>query len=111
MDGMTDVPHASPVAIDVQRAIAVTITWEDGHASRYELAALRRACPCAACRVERRAGQGPTVPEAVSIVDVKLAGNWGMTPAWSDGHHTGIYAWDYLRAECPCDLCTGLGND
>lgn len=106
MDDMTDATRASPMAIDVDRAVAVTITWEDGHTSRYALPTLRMACPCAGCRVERRADAGPRVPDTVSIVDVKLAGNWGMTPTWSDGHHTGIYAWEYLRAACPCEACT-----
>ena len=103
---MIDPTHVWPVAIDVDRAVAVTITWDDGHVSRYALPALRIGCPCAGCRVEQRAGRGPAVEDGLSIVDVKLAGNWGMTPTWSDGHHTGIYSWEYLRKACPCDACT-----
>jgi DUF971 family protein len=105
MGNVTDGARALPAVIDVDRAEAVTITWEDGHVSRYALPALRMACPCAGCRVERRADRLSAVPDGVSIVEVKLAGNWGMTPTWSDGHHTGIYAWEYLRAACSCDAC------
>jgi DUF971 family protein len=105
-------PHSAstlPATIDVNRAVAVTITWEDGHVSRYGLLALRRACPCAECRVGRRRDREPPVLDDLSIVDVKLAGAWGMTPTWSDGHHTGIYSWEDLRAGCPCDVCTDHG--
>jgi DUF971 family protein len=24
---------------------------------------------------------------------------------WSDGHNTGIYSYEYLRAICPCETC------
>jgi DUF971 family protein len=24
---------------------------------------------------------------------------------WSDGHNTGIYSYEYLRALCPCEAC------
>jgi DUF971 family protein len=100
-----------PAIIDVDRTVAVTITWEDGHVSRYALPALRIACPCAECRVARRQDQEPSVPDDISIVDVKLAGAWGMTPTWSDGHHTGIYSWEDLRACCPCEACTSGDSD
>jgi DUF971 family protein len=102
---MTGDARTAPEAIDVDRAVAVTVTWEDGHVSRYALPELRRSCPCAGCRVERVAGTGPMVVPGVSIVDVTLAGAWGITPTWSDGHHTGIYSWDQLRAACPCADC------
>jgi DUF971 family protein len=100
-----------PAIIDVDRAVAVTITWEDGHVSRYALPALRIACPCAECRVARRQDRPPSVPDDISIVDVKLAGAWGMTPTWSDGHHTGIHSWEDLRACCPCEACTSGDSD
>ncbi|HLC20773.1 MAG TPA: gamma-butyrobetaine hydroxylase-like domain-containing protein, partial [Candidatus Methylomirabilis sp.] len=25
---------------------------------------------------------------------------------WSDGHDTGIYTYESLRAKCPCELCS-----
>jgi DUF971 family protein len=103
---MTYSASTSPAVIDVDRAAAITVTWEDGHVSRYALLALRKACPCAGCRVAWRQDEERPVPDDVSIVDVKLAGAWGMTPTWSDGHHTGIYSWEDLRAACPCDVCT-----
>jgi len=47
------------------------------------------------------------VADGLSVIDVTLAGAWGITPTWSDGHHTGIYSWDNLREMCPCAACTG----
>jgi DUF971 family protein len=84
---------AVPLDVDVDRAVAVTITWEDGHVSRLAVEDLRRACPCAGCRT----AHDPSPPPGLVITDVALAGAWGMTPTWSDGHTTGIYSWEYLR--------------
>jgi len=108
---VTDAARTTPDAIDVDRAAAITVTWQDGHVSRYELPELRRACPCAGCRVERTEGRGPTAVEGLSIVDVRLAGAWGITPEWSDGHHTGIYSWDHLREACSCTICANSADE
>ena len=36
--------------------------------------------------------------EAITITDAELSGAWGLSLDWSDGHSTGIYAWEKLRA-------------
>lgn len=28
-------------------------------------------------------------------------GNYALQPTWDDGHHTGLYTWEYLRRLCP----------
>lgn len=33
----------------------------------------------------------------VKIKGIEPVGNYGMKPAFSDGHVSGIYTWDYLR--------------
>ena len=84
----------------------MTITWQDGHASTFELALLRKHCPCAACREERqhlstelspvlKTDPGADLPRAVGA---RLAGNYAVQIDWSDGHDTGIYDYEYLRA-------------
>lgn len=35
--------------------------------------------------------------EAITIADAELSGAWGLSLDWSDGHSTGIYAWEKLR--------------
>jgi DUF971 family protein len=87
--------------IEVDRASHVEIEFEDGVTARFELAPLRLACPCAECNSRRQKDEpvSRSVMEGnpISITDAKLAGNWGLSLDWSDGHSTGIYAWTVLR--------------
>ena len=92
----------APVTIDVDRSTGLVLTWSDGATSRFELEELRRHCPCAQCR-NRRDRNLPVWPLASSpqplrIVDAGLVGAWGMSITWNDGHSTGIYSWELLRA-------------
>jgi DUF971 family protein len=32
---------------------------------------------------------------------ISAVGNYALNIEWSDGHRTGIYPWDMLRAICP----------
>jgi DUF971 family protein len=45
------------------------------------------------------------IPEAVYPVQIQYVGRYALQFTWSDGHDTGIYAFDYLRQLCPCDAC------
>ena len=77
------------------------VLFEDGVRARFELAPLRLACPCADCNAKRTRGQ-PVQPavergETITITDAELSGAWGLSIDWSDGHSTGIYAWEQLR--------------
>ncbi|MCU0487672.1 MAG: DUF971 domain-containing protein [Anaerolineales bacterium] len=92
-----------------------TINWSDGHRSVYQFALLRRACPCAECRGgHENMGKLPG-PEIFSLPDensaamrlrnVEAVGGYAITLEWEDGHHYGIYTWDYLRAICACPEC------
>lgn len=95
--------------VEVDRDEAVTVTWADGHVSRYPLVPLRRSCTCATCRGLRDQGRviwpRPGVPDDLEIVHAELTGGWGLSIRWNDGHDTGIYAWDVLRTWCPCEEC------
>ena len=87
--------------IEVDRASHVEIEFEDGVIARFELAPLRLACPCAECNSQRQKDEpvSKSVMEGgpISITNAELAGNWGLSLDWSDGHSTGIYAWTVLR--------------
>lgn len=93
----------------------MTIAWNDGHTSVYSFTLLRRACPCAECRGgHEKMGDDPepevfTAPPedtpATRMVNVEGVGAYGLTIAWEDGHHYGIYNWSYLRRLCPCPVC------
>jgi len=39
------------------------------------------------------------------VTKIIPVGNYALQPEWSDGHHTGIYTWAYLRGLCPCAEC------
>jgi DUF971 family protein len=103
-----------PVEIQRNDQGTMRILWEDGHESRYAYPDLRKACPCATCREQRAQQQRnpfqvlPTVTtQEVEPVHLSTVGNYALNIEWSDGHRTGIYPWDMLRALCPCPQCTG----
>jgi DUF971 family protein len=93
---------AAPKTVDVDRAVGLTLGWEDGTTTRVDLESLRRGCPCAECRTRRERGQPvwpvPSSPRPLRIVDAELVGGWGLGVTWNDGHRTGIYSWALLRA-------------
>lgn len=94
----------TPVHLDLKRDEALTIHWSDGRVSVYPVAYLRRLSPSADA-VQTRAdlesnpltvlkptGAGPLKAERLEPV-----GRYAVRIVFSDGHHTGIYTWTYLR--------------
>ncbi|MBN1964972.1 MAG: DUF971 domain-containing protein [Anaerolineae bacterium] len=99
-----------PTNIDVDRdAGEMRITWHDGRTCAYPLANLRAACPCAGCRGHEKMGREfdpvhilALQPErAYGLEQVEVVGNYALQFFWDDGHHTGIYTWEYLYRLCP----------
>lgn len=99
---------APPLEIGRANTHDVKVTWHDGHISVYPARLLRLKCPCAGC-VDEVTGiqrlQPMLVPPNVHPVAIKPVGRYGMSIMWSDGHRTGIYAFDKLRAMCVCPAC------
>lgn len=97
-------PHAI-----TREAAGIRIEWAPaGHEALYPARALRLDCRCAACVEEmsgRRLLDPSAVPADVRPLTVTLVGGYGVRIRWSDGHDTGIYTFDQLRAACPCDGC------
>jgi ATP-binding protein involved in chromosome partitioning len=83
---------------------AVEITWTDGHKSHLEFLKLRQACPCAMC-VDEMTGEPrlnpESVPKEVHPQDVRTVGRYALQFTWSDGHNTGLYSFDNIRALDP----------
>ena len=81
----------------------LAILWNDQTESYFDLAFLRRACPCAAC------GGEPDVLGNIFKPDVNygeksfvlsgfnVVGGYALQPRWGDGHETGLYSFTYLR--------------
>ncbi len=108
-------PSTDPKSLDISKSQGITVHWMDGHQSRYELAFLRDACPCATCTNAH--GTSPEHPSTSSgnpfvmykerpkIVDAEVVGRYAIRILWSDGHNTGIYSYNHLREICPCAEC------
>ena len=96
------------IRLDKKRRV-LEIPWDDGQSSEYAWDSLRAACPCAGCR-GGHANMGDTpdmdvfaltpVP-SFKLDRVAMSGNYALKLYWSDGHSTGIYSWEYLRALQP----------
>jgi DUF971 family protein len=97
-----DTMSTEPTNIDLERAKGLTVEWDDGVVSRFDLEELRVNCPCAECRGLRDRGEPawpkPNSPQPLRAEEAELVGAWGLRVTWNDGHGTGIYAWDVLRA-------------
>ncbi len=100
----------APLEIEKLGERALRILWSDAHASVYPFPELRFACSCAGCVDEWtgvRSIREADVPADIHPTGLQLVGNYAMQLDWSDGHSTGIYTWDALRALCPCAACAG----
>ena len=107
---MAETQATIPVEIGRANEHDVRIRWQDGHESVYPARELRLACPCAGC-VDEITGQirviATSIPQDVRPLSINLIGRYAISIQWSDGHNTGIYAFDKLRKMCPC--CQGQG--
>ncbi len=80
---------------------ALAISWADGAESTLPLREIRLACGCAVCRNELTGApqlDPETVPADVGASRIAPVGHYALTFTWTDGHSTGIYPWDDLRA-------------
>lgn len=82
----------------------VEIEWSDGHRSIFTPAELRGLCPCAQCVNEitgKRMNDPTAVPAELTQTDLAMVGNYAVSMRFSDGHHTGIYTFKFLRDNDP----------
>jgi DUF971 family protein len=82
----------------------LVIDWSDGVRAFYTWAHLRKNCPCAGCREEREKPPDPfriLKPEELKPlepVSMNPVGRYAYKIVWSDGHDTGIFTLEHLRA-------------
>lgn len=95
-----------PRHIDVKKDRSLTIRWSDGRVSVYPIVYLRRMSPSADARdLREQMAKNPltvlpssaTTDRPLRVEDVELVGNYAVRLSFSDGHHTGLYSWQYLR--------------
>lgn len=105
-------PSPAPIPTDLRRLDdgSIEIHWSDGSSHVHTPRTLRNACPCATCR-EKRAAEPAVSPLMVlspeeirplTVTGMKPVGQYAYSIAFSDGHETGIYLFDYLH---------GLGSE
>ena len=96
-----------PVHLDLKKDSGLTVHWADGRTSHYPVAYLRRMSPSADARMLREqleANPLTVLPATaasrsgpLAVEDAELVGNYAIRLRFSDGHHTGIFSWAYLR--------------
>ena len=104
---MSELPY--PKAMAQAGPDQLRIEWQDGHESLYPVREVRLNCRCAKC-VEEMTGRPllneQDVPADVRPVKIVPVGRYAVQIEWSDGHDTGIYTFENLRALCPCCVTT-----
>ena len=105
MDHTGEATHpVAPVSVVAEEATGtLLIEWSDGRTTRYPIEWLRWQCPCALCRGEmgvpgRLSHVKSLRPDETQLVDVQPIGRYGIMPFWADGHHDGIFTYDWLLA-------------
>ena len=97
---MAEGSPAGPAPTEIklhQKSRVMEIAFADGKAFRLSYEFLRVHSPSAEVR-----GHGPgqevlqTGKRGVEIRSLDPVGSYAVQPAFSDGHATGIYSWDYL---------------
>lgn len=79
------------------------ITWPDGRVIALPFFDVRCACPCAMC-IDEITGvqllQPEQVAKDVAPTELSYSGHYALRIVWNDGHASGLYTWDRLRALC-----------
>ncbi len=82
----------------------VAIIWSDGHEQFIAMEKLRAASPSAENTGERDllgrqiGGTNQKHFPGVTVRDWRIIGGYAVQFDFSDGHNTGLYTFDYLRA-------------
>jgi DUF971 family protein len=100
-----------PLTLTKQGDDGLAIVWSDGHHSLHTWKHLRENCPCAGCREEREQPPDPLrVLKPSELMPLKPVaftpvGYYAYKITWSDGHDSGLFTLENLRALCECADC------
>ncbi|MFY9268112.1 MAG: DUF971 domain-containing protein [Candidatus Manganitrophaceae bacterium] len=100
--------EAVPTEIINLKEKGIQITWSDRHQMNYPAVYLRESCRCASC-IHEWSGENlippGSIPTDIKAMAIEAVGHYAISIRWSDGHETGIYAFDFLKEICPCAEC------
>jgi DUF971 family protein len=100
-----------PLSLSKEGDDRLVIQWNDGHRSVYRWQRLREQCPCAGCQAEREKPPDPfrilkpAELQPLKPVAIAPVGQYAYKITWNDGHDTGIFTLENLRALCECERC------
>ena len=93
--------RTTPVGFRRRDARTLSVLWQDGRRDDFDVRDLRLACHCAVC-VEETSGRALLDPKSVrpdiAPREISSVGNYAIRFSLNDGHSTGIYSFEHLRA-------------
>jgi DUF971 family protein len=102
---MSQSDKTTPIELRAPRGGNVMeIDFADGHRGIYPHERLRGFCPCAICQGH----QGPirfVSGGNLDLTELEEVGDYALRLRWGDGHSTGLYTFEFLRALCGCADC------
>jgi DUF971 family protein len=96
-----------PTKLERREPNQLVIAWSDGETRLYTNGELRDACPCATCREKQSQPPPPSTmlpvigmseAQPLKIAGMRPVGNYAYAISFSDGHDTGIFSFELLRA-------------
>jgi DUF971 family protein len=85
----------------LQAEQVLEVTWPESRVDRFPYLTLRSECPCATCRNEwtgERMLDPKSIRPDLKLVGMENIGTYAVQFAWNDGHSSGIFTWESLRA-------------
>lgn len=79
------------------------LTWSDGLVGDLVIRDLRIGCPCAFCVNEitgERMVDPKDIPSGTGLKDMQPVGRYAYRVLFDDGHDTGLFTLEELRARC-----------
>lgn len=105
--------RTTPVGFRRRDARTLSVLWQDGRRDDFDVRDLRLACHCAVC-VEETSGRALLDPKSVrpdiAPREISSVGNYAIRFSWNDGHSTGIYSFEHLRALGELDAAKVVEN-
>ncbi len=98
-----------PQKLELVSPEELRIEWNDGVVMKYLVKDLRDRCPCATCREKRQEKALQMADDLLPVLSVaetippriegmRPIGNYAYSIEFNDGHDTGIYTLEFLRA-------------